>query len=388
MAERAAYDPDGTAGDLDPVDVSTFEHVTGSDHNDRLTGDHRANILTGGKGDDALRGGVGQDTLIGGPGADMLDGGYTPTAGNPDAADASTDMASYAGAMAGVTVNLATGRGTAGDAEGDTLVNIEQVVGSGNDDTFIAGRGADNINGDTHAGDDPMGGTDMEDGDTVSYELSEEGVTVHLNATDGVQTDTTEDSYAVGDTLVGIENVIGSAQDDVLTGDNNANRLMGGAGDDELTGAGGADTLMGGDGDDELNGGGDDNVLDGGAGDDTINGGADDDRITGGAGDDDLTGDGGDDVFVFSPDDGDGVDVITDFVPDDDRIDLTAFGIEDVSDLALLTSGRGGDTIIDLTSLGGGTIVVSGNVNAAGDTTLAFTEDDADTSAVDGTFIL
>ena len=352
-----------------------------------LTGDHRDNTLTGGKGDDTLRGGAGVDTLIGGPGADMLDGGSSLSAGagTPDNSDDDVqdiDSASYDGAMAGVTVNLATGRGTAGDAEGDTLVNIEQVVGSGNDDTFIAGRGADNINGGTHAGDDPMGGTDTEDGDTVSYELSEEGVTVNLGATNGVQADDTEDSYAVGDTLVGIENVIGSAQDDMLTGANNANRLMGGAGDDDLIGAGGADTLMGGDGDDDLDGDNNDDVLDGGAGDDTIDGGANDDTITGGAGDDDLTGGANDDIFVFSPDDGNGVDVITDFDTGNNRINLTAFGIEDVSDLGDLSSERGGDTIINLTSLGGGTIIVSGVTN------LAITEDDADTTAVDGTFIL
>ena len=42
--------------DMDPVDVSTFENLTGSDHGDRLTGDHRDNMLTGGAGDDTLRG--------------------------------------------------------------------------------------------------------------------------------------------------------------------------------------------------------------------------------------------------------------------------------------------------------------------------------------------
>ena len=57
------------------LDVSTFEYVTGSMHDDSLTGDHRDNHLVGGGGDDSLRGGAGMDLLIGGPGADMLDGG-------------------------------------------------------------------------------------------------------------------------------------------------------------------------------------------------------------------------------------------------------------------------------------------------------------------------
>ncbi len=42
--ERAAYDPDGDP-DTEELDVSTFENVTGSMHNDRLTGDHRLTRL-------------------------------------------------------------------------------------------------------------------------------------------------------------------------------------------------------------------------------------------------------------------------------------------------------------------------------------------------------
>ena len=59
-------------------------------------------------------------------------------------------------------VNLATNMGTGGEAMGDTLRNIELVWGSEKDDTFIAGPGADIIEGD--------GGSD-----TVSYEASETG---------------------------------------------------------------------------------------------------------------------------------------------------------------------------------------------------------------------
>ena len=131
------------------------------------------------------------------------------------------DVASYAGAMAGVTVNLASCRGTAGDAMGDTLVNIEQVMGSSNDDTFIAGPGADNIVGGGHDDDDPMTGVDKEDGDTVSYELSDEAVQVTLGAAGAEQAQADQDdidSYAMGDTLAGIENIMGSEQDDTLAG--------------------------------------------------------------------------------------------------------------------------------------------------------------------------
>ena len=81
---------------------------------------------------------------------------------------ASVDWAVYKGAMEGVMVDLATNMGTGGEAMGDTLSDIELVWGSEKDDTFIAGPGADLIEGD--------GGSD-----TVSYEASEMGVTVDLS---------------------------------------------------------------------------------------------------------------------------------------------------------------------------------------------------------------
>ena len=61
----------------------------------------------------------GNDTLIGG--ADTLDGGD------------GTDTASYEGSSAAVTVSLVAGAtNTGGDAEGDTLSNIENLTGSEN----------------------------------------------------------------------------------------------------------------------------------------------------------------------------------------------------------------------------------------------------------------
>jgi len=52
-------------------------------------------------------------------------------------------------------------------------------------------------------------------------------------------------SHSIGDTLAGIENLTGSAFDDLLTGDNGANRLDGGSGgDDSLQGSGGADVFV------------------------------------------------------------------------------------------------------------------------------------------------
>ena len=209
--EMTDADGDGNnndATDTDRINVSTFEHVIGSAHNDRLTGDHRANTLTGGDGDDTLvgreaddrlnggagddhlRGGIGSDRLNGGPGADTLDGGEmrgerdnmvmvdAATDGRDNDGDgqvdedgetgmvqATIDWAVYRGAASGVTVDLSTGRGTHGEAEGDRLIDIELVWGSEGDDTFVASADEDII--DIIHGD---GGSD-----TVSYEVSEVG---------------------------------------------------------------------------------------------------------------------------------------------------------------------------------------------------------------------
>ena len=395
--QRDAYDPDGPTrtendnrvGDKDPVDVSTFENLTGSMHNDRLTGDHRVNVLDGGAGDDTLRGMAGEDTLTGGPGADHLDGGEdpnekddkvpAPTSEDSNAtAAASMDTASYALAKTGVTVNLSSGRGTAGDAMGDRLVNIEKVVGSSNDDTFIAGSGVDIVNGGDHNGDDhPIAG-DEEDGDTISYELSPEAVIVNLAvAPDAngvkVQTQDTgedEDSYAINDVLDGIENIIGSDFNDKIDGDPNNNRLIGGAGNDMLDGKDGKDMLDGGAGNDELKGDGGIDTLMGGAGRDTIEGDGGADFINGGTGDDDLTGGSttgeaadtsNTDTFIFGLKHGD--DIINDFHIGTDRIDLQAFDL-DADDLAGMISTRGSGVnkrvIINLASVGGGSIELAG----------------------------
>ena len=143
-------------------------------------------MLTGGKGDDMLDGGAGTDTLTGGAGADVLKGG------------AGTDTASYTGSMMGVMVDLAAGTGMGGDAEGDTLDDIENVTGSGHDDTLYGdarknaldggegadmlrgGAGADTIDGGTNTAaitPDPDDDTNAApEGDTVNYYDSTEGV--------------------------------------------------------------------------------------------------------------------------------------------------------------------------------------------------------------------
>jgi VCBS repeat-containing protein len=232
----------GDAPLTDTVTVQTFDgttqaiSITITGANDLRLGGSGADSLVGSSGVDTLNGGAGADTLVAGGGADLLNGGV-----GPDQLDggAGIDTASYVGSTAGVNVNLATGAGSGGDAQGDVLTNIENIVGTPFNDT-LTGDAKDNI----LAGGD---GKDVLDGgagiDTASYEIVSSAVFADL------ATGKVKNISGVGkDNLVNIENLTGSAFNDGLTGNGGANVLKGGGGNDTLTGAGGADTLTGGSG--------------------------------------------------------------------------------------------------------------------------------------------
>jgi len=68
-------------------------------------------------------------TLEGGVGADALYG------------DDGVDTVQYTGSDAGVTVNLASGTGSGGDAEGDSLFSIENIIGSASSDSLFVRPG-------------------------------------------------------------------------------------------------------------------------------------------------------------------------------------------------------------------------------------------------------
>ena len=224
---------------------SRLEGGLGSDY---LIGRVGADVLLGGKGEDHLYGSSGNDMLEGGAGGDTLDGG-----GN-------VDTASYAGSGAGVRITLADGVCHFGDAEYDRLVSIENLVGSAFDDVmggsavdnrFDGGAGNDGLYG--SSGNDVLNGgagADVLNGggniDAASYGGSAAFVTVSL--ADGLG----HHGDAEGDTLVLIENLVGSGHDDVLGGNAGANALSGAAGNDALTGGAGGDRLTGGAGNDRF----------------------------------------------------------------------------------------------------------------------------------------
>ena len=95
-------------------------------------------------GDDRLIGYDGNDVLEGGAGADHLEGGRH------------RDTVSYAGSSAAVTVNLATGTASGGDAQGDRLFEFENVRGSTHGDTLTGDSGGNRLFGE--AGHDTLEG--------------------------------------------------------------------------------------------------------------------------------------------------------------------------------------------------------------------------------------
>ena len=242
LTQQDSQQDTGNAGNDTLISI---ENVTGSNFNDTLIGDLNDNKLTGGGGNDMLIGSDGNDSLDGGTG---------------------TDTVSYADAGDAVTVNLALSSATGG-AGTDTLANIENIIGSSFFDDTLTGNagdnvlqgldGADTLNG--GAGNDTLDGGDG-DGDTASYVGASSGVTVSLAIA------AAQNTIGAGvDTLIGIENLTGSALNDILTGDANANILDGGAGNDTLNGGAGDDNLLGGAGNDTLMGGAGDDIMDGGA---------------------------------------------------------------------------------------------------------------------------
>jgi len=291
--------------------VNGFENLAGTKYGDHFTAGAGGSVLLGREGNDYLQGAEGADSLDGGNQKDFLSGG-------------------------------------GGD---DTL------LGGGNNDTLIGGAGADLLDG----------GNGI---DTVTYEDAAEGVGADLAGTGvgGV-------GDGAGDIFRDVENVIGSAMNDTLSGNDAANLLIGGAGDDALAGGGGDDTLIGGSGADYLDGksgldlvdysasteaihldlvnqtenaggaagdtfraveiilgtGFDDFIsgnpytteLVGGDGADTLIGGRGAEHLTGGNGIDRLTGGGGGDVFVLTGT-RDTADTIVDFENRADRFDVSA----------------------------------------------------------------
>jgi Ca2+-binding RTX toxin-like protein len=234
--------------------LRNIEYLDGSNFVDVLTGNELANQLRGNMGNDSLAGGEGNDSLYGGAGVDTLNGGN------------GFDTADYGAATAGVTAELwrsyALNDGQGGQ---DALTSIERLVGSGFNDllaggdaseAFVGGAGDDGIY--AGAGQDTLvggAGNDTLDGgagsaDTADYSSATGPVTAELWRSYALV-----DGQGGQDALWNIENLIGSAFNDLLAGGGGAESFTGGAGNDGMYAGGGNDSLFGGVGNDTMDGG-------------------------------------------------------------------------------------------------------------------------------------
>ncbi len=379
---------DGGGGNDSLIGVLGNDSLYGGAGNDTLFSDGwydegGNDILDGGDGNDYLHAGAGDDVLIGGAGADLLNGVL------------GLDTADYSASGAAVNIDLRrTGAQIGGDAQGDTLVSIERVIGSDHNDTIIGSNGTDYLYGmdgnddvraaygndtlDGGAGNDTLwgatganlvlggdgddklygqggndtlvggAGADLLDGgtgnDTADYSAGDAAVNIDLRRT-GAQSG----GDAQGDILTGIENVIGSDHNDTIIGSNGTNYLYGMDGNDDVRGAYGNDTLDGGAGNDTLWGGKDRNLVFGGDGDDKLYGQGGNDTLDGGLGNDFIRGGTGNDVLYG----GGGIDSLFGDIGNDLlRLNLSTTGLLDSGQTILpthtgmLDGGTGFDTLV------------------------------------------
>ncbi len=116
----------------------------GTPTNNNLTGTGNRDFMIGNRGDDTISGVGNADVLIGGQGNDLLEGG--PDADRLDGGNGQ-DTASYASSGGAVTINLQSRTAQGGDAQGDNLRNIENVIGSGSSDSLTGDTGSNVLDG-------------------------------------------------------------------------------------------------------------------------------------------------------------------------------------------------------------------------------------------------
>ena len=331
-------------GNVGGIDVFDVEGVIGTDFNDELYGNDEDNFFFGGGGDDIIDGRGGNNT------ASYLGAVLSPTAevsGSNDADGGAVNASTVVNNVGHANdINLVTGIAAGPGIGTDTLINIQNVIGS-DDGDHIIGNAENNIifgsAGDDHLeggdGDDILDGgfddparasevtgNDLIEGgagnDRIIYSRNDTGFTDVDTVDGGTGIDTfvmstitftdrsidlTAGVYTFGELDSGgptrgfisnVENVevIGGVQ---VRGDDGDNHISasGVAGDNVFEGMGGNDTLLSGDGNDDVDGGAGMDHIEGGNGNDLLRGGDDADTIFGQADNDTIFGDLGDDVL-------------------------------------------------------------------------------------------
>ena len=203
---------------------SGSDQLFGNDGYDEIFGGSGTDTAYGNKGHDKIYGGSGGDHLYGGSGNDILTGGT----GN-DIVDGGSGNDLLIGGSHDDTLDGGSGHDTLeGGSGSDTLIGgagMDILDGGSGDDLFFTGNGRDTVNGGSG-------------NDTVSYQNADSSVRVDIHKNRSTEGDS--------DTLLSIENAIGSNHDDWFRGDKRDNELNGGQGNDFIRGGMGNDLLTGG----------------------------------------------------------------------------------------------------------------------------------------------
>lgn len=251
--------------------------VFGGDGNDTLTGGDGADAIFGGAGNDTLWGAAGNDTLSGEVGADTITQGaaadgndrvHCGTESPVDPLKPINDTVTYT-LRGTATVRDETSLATVGTSDGERVRVSVGGTECGGQLTSVAGCGTcDNVT--------TPGTCDATDRHGLKQYPADDGEIVESGGTfvGGVMTVATTIAAVETDGIApDCEIVVAGLDNDLLTGDLNANTLYGGGGDDALTGGAGADVLYGDAGDDTFkeeaasNGA---DIFNGGVGTDTV----------------------------------------------------------------------------------------------------------------------
>jgi len=204
----------------------------GSEGDDVIHGTPGRDVIWGGGGDDEIFGSLGNDLICGGPGADLVHGGR----GN----------------------DLIDGGAGDGDRVIGDLGDDKVLGGTGDDDEVAGSLGIDTLSGGPGDFDLAHGdyGYDRMDGGSGKGDIASFATDVGAGRDGGVKVSLAK-HRARGDghdRLFRFESLEGSAFDDILVGNGQANVIDGGPGNDVLRGGGGRDELRGGQGGDKCNG--------------------------------------------------------------------------------------------------------------------------------------
>ncbi len=288
-----------------------YDSLYGNDGNDTINGGSGFDWIRAGSGNDILNGFDGDDQLRGQEGFDTLNGGN------------GIDRADYRNAFGEVIVDLSLGKAMAdGYGSEDTLNSIENVRGSGNNDT-LTGDAKDNwLNGSD--GDDTLtgaGGNDDLQGevgaDTFRFNAFGEGddfIEDFDGSQDRLAFAVALDKGAGGildDLAAAITGVTdnGAGADVIVTFTNGKTLTFHNAGTGGITDitqlVNDPNTQITTFDDVKLVGDAGNNTLTGGIGNDTLIGLGGNDKLEGGLGNDFLDGSTGNDIYIFNVGDGD-----------------------------------------------------------------------------------